>query len=214
MNIHEYAKAALSAITPDTRVNAHDVVVLTTHRDMILSWEDGFIRALFASLGAHDQSAELFDAQQMIFENQVRNWYRHSLGGRRDETFHAYLAMIGVSQVLYGVKMPQILSFTMVVSSYLTSQAESSALPRPQMLELRDALGRLANTDGSIIANSYERAILETLNEMVGVREGLMARLLAGQLAASLDEATAELAAQGYNPNEGMDFAALRQSPE
>jgi hypothetical protein len=186
------ARAAIDSMPPASRFTEADSDVIRAHTDYLLTLESDLVATFYDSLYAHPPTAAVFvEGERSARETTLTQWWRRTVHGPHDDTYFAWMAMVGLVHVARGVTNSMMLAMTDITVSVVTRAVDDDQ--RADLGGLPDAFRRLAATVGAIISYGYDQAVAAALFNIAGMPEALLRRLLDQEVREALPIARAEL---------------------
>jgi len=165
--LKEIARQAMEEIAQEARFRPEDHQVLLKHKDKLLAITDDLIKTFYDSLFATPSTRKVFhEGERPEREKTLRDWWKRTIEGPVDEDYWAWQAYVGLLHVKRVVTNPM-----MVAQAFLIENVVRRNVNEPEVLE---AMNRLLGTVAAIIAYSYEKVQLLSIEETTGIGQDLV----------------------------------------
>lgn len=192
--MHEIARTAIGHMPPVSRFREEDATALAHHRGMLLSWQGELVEGFYETVYAHPPTAGVFrDGERAERELTLAKWWWRTVSKDLDDSYFAWMAMVGLVHVIRRVSNPMMLAMADFVVGFTAQKAAQAGLNHEETDALVEAFRRLAATVGSIISFGYDHAVSSALFDVAGMPEDLLRRLRDQEVADALVEARKEL---------------------
>jgi len=176
--LHELAASVIANCLPQSLLTAEDREVITRNQAFLAGLEDQLIALFYDSLFAHAPTAAVFEeGERPQREETLRRWWQRTVGGPLDDSYFAWMALVGVIHIRRGVQNPMMLSMFHLITDAVHAEARS-ALGEDEAEKLRIALSHLASTASSVISDSYTETYIKALYDLAGLNPALSERML------------------------------------
>lgn len=165
--LKEIARQAMEEIAQEARFRPEDHQVLLKHKDKLLAITDDLIKTFYDSLFATPSTRKVFhEGERPEREKTLRDWWKRTIEGPVDEDYWAWQAYVGLLHVKRAVTNPM-----MLAQAFLIKNVVRRNVNEPEVLE---AMNRLLGTVAAIIAYSYEKVQLLSIEETTGIGQDLV----------------------------------------
>jgi hypothetical protein len=177
-HLHELAASVIQTCLPESLLTDKDRAAIKRNEKLLLGLEDALVALFYDSLYAHGPTAAVFeDGERPQREQTLRDWWQRTVEGPLDNSYFAWMALVGVIHIRRGVQNPMMLSMFHLVLDAVHCEA-LKALTADEAEELRLALSHLASTAASVISDSYTETYIKALYDLAGLNPKLTDRML------------------------------------
>ena len=165
--LKEIARQAMEEIALEARFRPEDHQVLLKHKDKLLALTDDLVKTFYDTLFATPSTRKVFhEGERPAREKTLVDWWRKTVEGPVDEEYWAWQAYVGLLHVKRVVTNP-----VMMAQAFLIKNVVRRNVNEPEVLEV---MNRLLGTVAAIIAYSYEKIQLLSIEETTGISQELI----------------------------------------
>lgn len=194
MDLDKLQAEIVSEMVPASLLNAQDATAIAEHVDLLLEMEDVLVADFYDTLHAHPPTAEVFEpGERPAREQTLRGWWQRTVTGPLDDSYWAWMGLVGVVHIRRGVRNPMMLSMMALVEDVVHREAIAAGLDPAEVERLRVAFGHLTLTASAVISESYTQSYVGALQALGGLNPRLLANMLAIEIQAIEDAGRASL---------------------
>lgn len=195
-DMNALAHAARALMPPETSFRPEDGAVIVEHRDFLLGLGPGLVPVFYDTLFAHAPTHAVFrEGERPMREQSLAAWWERTVTGPHDDSYFAWMAMVGLVHVIRDVPNPMMLAMSDFVARAVEAAARE-ALPADNGARLTEAYRRLTATVSAVITYGYDVAIENALYDVAGMPQALLHRLRNQEVDRALAEARSDLGRQ------------------
>ena len=176
--MHEIAQAAIGQIPPACRVLPEHAETIRRNADALLALGPDVVAAFYDTLYSYGPTAAVFaDGERAMREETLAGWWKRTVQGPLDDSYWAWMAMVGLIHVTRRVSNPMMLSMTDFVAAFLVRNVHRLDMAPDERQRLIEAFCRVAFMTSAVITWSSDHAVSSALFEVAGMPQALLARL-------------------------------------
>lgn len=186
-SMHEIARRAIDQIPSAARTQPGDSAALAQHAEALLGIGPEIIEEFCNTLYSHEAIAQLFtEDDRPALEKELQGWWERTVRGPFDDDYWAWMALIGLTQVVRRISNPMIVSMANFLSSSIAARADRITGEEEEKQLVSDAFRRVISTAAAVISWGYEYAVRSSLYEVAGMPEALLERLCEQEVSEAL----------------------------
>lgn len=154
-----------------------DAVVLNDHAKLIANWVPSIVQEFYDALFAYEPARKIFnEGERPAREETLRLWLTSLAGGSHDKSFWHQQWVVGLVHVKRHVGNSLMLSMNSRIQLLVLNKCLEE-LPGPEAVRLFTAFKRTTDVITGLIAEGYHQGYRETVEEMTGMKGGLLDRM-------------------------------------